>query len=572
MENLINGITGLTNQGNTCYVNSIIQCLSNCKDFRNFLLHNKIIHLLNKSDNIFLARKNLNNTLTFQLRKIFSYFWFNDYKIIELSSFRKIFCKKIDMFRNFNQHDSQEALLCIIDTIHEELAQDYDIVPKNKDIIFDSLNYYYNNNLDYDILKIINNDISKYLNFKSFIDFKNTHKNYSDIYDIFEGRTISQLKCPLTNGIKANFESQFFFTLSLINNQFDESTEESNENSSDSNNVSYEESDNDQSSSSNSNSSTIKKYKNIIKLKNKLEYENESNKLFTSNSYNFENSQDHSSNENYDNNSEYTNSDSNENDDINSEHSNDNNSETINSDSNENESIKSEHSNQTDDNNSEVINSDINENYENNSIDSNYSQDYSYENQSNTSENGSIEYESNNFDIDEDSNYVNLFTNLKKKVKKCNIYDLFDNFSKMEILDNENQWFSPYCQQKVNAEKINLIWDSPKVFIILIKRFEYTEYGPEKLNHLVDFPIYDLDITNYLHENHVSKYTKYNLFAINNHDSMNSNGINFGHYYSYCKNSIDNKWYNFDDDDVSEIHENKLVTNKAYMLFYEAIN
>ena len=34
------------------------------------------------------------------------------------------------MFRNFNQHDSQEALLCIIDTIHEELAQDYDIIPK----------------------------------------------------------------------------------------------------------------------------------------------------------------------------------------------------------------------------------------------------------------------------------------------------------------------------------------------------------------------------------------------------------------------------------------------------------
>ena len=93
----------------------------------------------------------------------------------------------------------------------------------------------------------------------------------------------------------------------------------------------------------------------------------------------------------------------------------------------------------------------------------------------------------NEFDIDEDSNYLNLFTNLtkrKRKIKKCNIYDLFDNFSKMEILDNENQWFSPYCQQKVNAEKINLIWDSPKVFIILIKRFEYTEYGPEKLNHL----------------------------------------------------------------------------------------
>ena len=146
------------------------------------------------------------------------------------------------------------------------------------------------------------------------------------------------------------------------------------------------------------------------------------------------------------------------------------------------------------------------------------------------------------------------------------------NFAKVEILDNDNQWLSPYCGKKVDAERINLIWDAPKVFIILLKRFEYTEYGAEKLNHLVNFPIYDLDITKYLHQNHVSKYKKYNLFAINNHDSMNSNGIDFGHYYSYCKNSINNKWYNFDDDEVNEINENELVTNKAYMLFYEAIN
>ena len=53
---------------------------------------------------------------------------------------------------------------------------------------------------------------------------------------------------------------------------------------------------------------------------------------------------------------------------------------------------------------------------------------------------------------------------------------------------------------------------------------------------------------------------------------MNSMGIDFGHYYSYCKNSIDNKWYNFDDDEVNEIDEDDLVTNKAYMLFYEASN
>ena len=67
-----------------------------------------------------------------------------------MTSFRKNFCKKIQIFRNFNQHDSQEALINIIDTIHEELAQDYNIFPKNKDIIFDTLKYYDDNDYDYD--------------------------------------------------------------------------------------------------------------------------------------------------------------------------------------------------------------------------------------------------------------------------------------------------------------------------------------------------------------------------------------------------------------------------------------
>ena len=510
-------------------MNSILQCLSNCKDFRNFMLKNNVIHLLNNSDNIFIAKKILENTLTFQLRKILSYFWFNQYKVLELSSFRKLFCKKIHMFQNFNQHDSQEALLCIIDTIHEEIAENYDIIPKNKDIIFDSLKYYHENNLEYDILSVIKNDPRNYLNFKSFIDFKNTHKNFSDIYDIFEGRIISQLKCPLTQGIKANFESQFYFTLSLSNdNDFQECTTSQSINSS-----------NEQSTSQSINSS---------------------NEQSTSQSIN-------SSNETY----EYS-----DDENINQSTTDNNTLQTLSKESNNDNSIQSNNFDSED--NSSIQSNDIKSN---NDSDNNYdSEDNSSIpsndiNSNNNSDDNSIGYESNEYDVDEDSNndYLNFLNNFeKKKIKKCEIYDLFDNFCKVEILDNDNQWFSPYSKQKVNAEKTNLIWDSPKVFIILIKRFEYTEYGAEKLNHFVNFPIYDLDITKYLHPNHVSKFTKYNLFAVNNHDSMNSNGINFGHYYSYCKNSINNKWYNFDDDEVNEIDEDDLVTNKAYMLFYEANN
>ena len=102
-----------------------------------------------------------------------------------------------------------------------------------------------------------------------------------------------------------------------------------------------------------------------------------------------------------------------------------------------------------------------------------------------------------------------------------------------------------------------------------IKRFD--NYF-NKLNNLITFPIYNLDIEPYLHEKHISKYKKYNLFAVNNHTNFSKhNGLSFGHYYSYCKNKLDKKWYKFDDKEIDQIDEDEIVTEDAYILFYEAI-
>jgi ubiquitin carboxyl-terminal hydrolase 4/11/15 len=98
-------------------------------------------------------------------------------------------------------------------------------------------------------------------------------------------------------------------------------------------------------------------------------------------------------------------------------------------------------------------------------------------------------------------------------------------------------------------------------------------YGDsEKINNKITFPINGLDITKYIHPLSENKNNTYDLFAINNHTNFNKfgfNGISFGHYYSYCKNEMDSKWYDYNDESVNEIDEKDIVTENAYILFYK---
>ena len=45
----INGLCGLVNFGNTCYMNSAIQCLASITELKNYFLDKKFIPDLNKN-------------------------------------------------------------------------------------------------------------------------------------------------------------------------------------------------------------------------------------------------------------------------------------------------------------------------------------------------------------------------------------------------------------------------------------------------------------------------------------------------------------------------------------------
>ena len=48
-------------------------------------------------------------------------------------------------------------------------------------------------------------------------------------------------------------------------------------------------------------------------------------------------------------------------------------------------------------------------------------------------------------------------------------------------------------------------------------------------------------------------------------------GLDGGHYTAYCKNVLKQRWYKFDDHEVSEISTSSVKSSAAYILFYSTL-
>ncbi|MCQ2816988.1 MAG: hypothetical protein MJ252_06960 [archaeon] len=153
-----------------------------------------------------------------------------------------------------------------------------------------------------------------------------------------------------------------------------------------------------------------------------------------------------------------------------------------------------------------------------------------------------------------------------EKEEHISIYDCFKKFVKKETLEEENKWYCNKCKEHQRASKKIQLYKIPNFFIIHLKRFN----NNSKIDTVVDFPITDLDVSNFVvgNKREGGDNEKYDLFAIANHYGS----MGFGHYISYAKNNTDGKWYEFNDSSVSQIREDSLVSSSAYVLFYKKKN
>ena len=143
----------------------------------------------------------------------------------------------------------------------------------------------------------------------------------------------------------------------------------------------------------------------------------------------------------------------------------------------------------------------------------------------------------------------------------ASIYDCFESFTSYETLEGDNAWFNSTTGKKENVKKRITFWSLPKVLIITFKRFSYD--GTRKRQDLIDFPIDGLTLSNYVSGYNAKQYV-YDLYGICNH----MGGPMGGHYNAFVR-TCNNSWNLFDDAKVTKnISEKKIVTPKAYCLFY----
>ena len=166
----LKGLVGLGNIGNTCYMNTSLQCLSNCKILTDYFLKGYYIPFINRTNSIGSKGKIVDS-----YAELIKHLWYGQKRFIEPYRLKNECGMVRNMFAGYNQQDAQEFITFILDELHEDLNK---VLNKPYIQIDDTLKF--------------NSDIEEYLyNQNNFLA-----RNQSIIVDFFYGMFKSTVVCP----------------------------------------------------------------------------------------------------------------------------------------------------------------------------------------------------------------------------------------------------------------------------------------------------------------------------------------------------------------------------------------
>uniref|UniRef100_A0A8C2VCT9 ubiquitinyl hydrolase 1 n=1 Tax=Chinchilla lanigera TaxID=34839 RepID=A0A8C2VCT9_CHILA len=186
------GFTGLVNLGNTCFMNSVIQSLSNTRELRDFF-----------HDRSFEAEINYNNPLGTGGRLAIGFavllraLWKGTHHAFQPSKLKAIVASKASQFTGYAQHDAQEFMAFLLDGLHEDLNR-----IQNKP---------YTETVDSDGRpdEVVAAEAWQ----------RHKMRNDSFIVDLFQGQYKSKLVCPVCAKVSITFDPFLYLPVPLPQKQ-----------------------------------------------------------------------------------------------------------------------------------------------------------------------------------------------------------------------------------------------------------------------------------------------------------------------------------------------------------------
>ncbi|XP_059684361.1 ubiquitin carboxyl-terminal hydrolase 43 [Gavia stellata] len=193
-------------------------------------------------------------------------------------------------------------------------------------------------------------------------------------------------------------------------------------------------------------------------------------------------------------------------------------------------------------------------------------------------------------EVVQDAESVRLQQQAHRQQHSCTLDECFQLYTKEEQLAPDDAWRCPHCKVPQQGTVKLSLWTLPDILIIHLKRFRQVAEHRHKLTTLVRFPLRGLDMAPHVAQRGQAggqllgrwapwqpplclppscpRDYLYDLYAVcNHHGSMQG-----GHYTAYCCNALDGRWYSYDDSRVEGVQEAEVSTRSAYILFYQRRN
>ncbi|MEE6469537.1 hypothetical protein FKM82_008661 [Ascaphus truei] len=182
------GATGLSNLGNTCFMNSSIQCVSNTQPLTQYFTSGTHLYELNRTNPI-----GMKGHMAKCYGDLVQELWNGTQKNVAPLKLRWTIAKYAPRFNGFQQQDSQELLAFLLDGLHEDLNRVHD--------------------KPYVELK----DSDGRPDWEVAAEAWDNHlrRNKSIVVDLFHGQLRSQVKCKTCGHTSVRFDPFNFLSLPL---------------------------------------------------------------------------------------------------------------------------------------------------------------------------------------------------------------------------------------------------------------------------------------------------------------------------------------------------------------------